>query len=389
MSLGGDRDLLGVRVRAILDEWFWAVALVAVVVAGVGGYVTYTAYAAPGTTVEERQVSSWEGNGSYTTAATVTEPNPLYAEGTELTERPAYFLTVSPRLDGTFAFEYAASDGGRVDVAVEQTLVIRSVEAGDGESTPTVEYWRIEESLGTTDASGVAPGDSVRTTFSRNVSRVANRVSNVSDRLGGTLGSTRITVVNTVTLDGEINGQPVERTATYRLPIGVDGPTYRPGETGGQAVAGSTTERITRERTYGPPWRVGGPVALLIGVVGLAGLAYGRYDGLLAVSAADRDRLDFESTREEFDDWITTARLPSAVLDRPRVDVDSLAGLVDTAIDVDARVFERPDGGAFYVPHEGLLYAYTPPKDGTVMVDERDEGSTARPPDADAADDES
>jgi hypothetical protein len=366
MSLGGDRDLLGVRVRAILAEWFWAVALVAVVVAGAGGYATYTAYAAPGTTVEERQVSSWEGNGSYTTAATVTESNPLYAEGAELTDRPAYFLTVSPRLDGTFAFEYAASGGGSVAVVIEQTLVVRAVE--EGEEGSTVEYWRIEEPLGTADASGVTPGEPVRTTFSRNVSRVANRVSNVSERLGGTPGSTRITVVNTVTLDGEVNGRSVERTATYRLPVGVDGSTYAPGEMEGQAVTGSTTERITRERTYGPPWRVGGPVALLIGVVGLAGLAYGRYDGRLTVSVAERDRLDFESTREEFDDWITTARLPSAVLDRPRVDVDSLAGLVDTAIDVDARVFERPDGAAFYVPHEGLLYVYEPPTAGLAEV---------------------
>lgn len=383
MSLGGDRDLLGVRTRAVLDEWFWAVALVAVVVAGAGGYTAYTAYAAPGTTVEERQVSSWEGNGSYTTAATVTEPNPLYAEGTELRDRPAYFLTVSPRLDGTFTFEYAASDDGRVDVAVEQTLVVRAAEGGNERATQTVEYWRIEEPLGTADAGGVAPGEPVQTTFSRNVSRVSNRVANVSERLGGTPGSTRITVVNTVTLDGEVNGQPVERTATYRLPIGVDGSTYAPGETGGQAVTGSTTERITRERTYGPAWRVGGPAALLIVVAVLAGLAYGRYDGQLTVSAAERDRLEFESTREEFDDWITTARLPSTVLDRPRVDVDSLAGLVDTAIDVDARVFERPDGGAFYVPHEELLYAYTPPGGGTVVADERD-GTSAERPDADA-----
>ena len=388
MSLGGDRGRQGVRVRAILDDWFWAVALVAVVVAGAGGYVAYTAYADPGTTVEERQVSSWEGNGSYTTAATVTEPNPLYATGTELSDRPAYFLTVSPRLDGTFAFEYAASGGGSVDVAVEQTLVVRAVE--EREEGSTVEYWRLEEPLGTADASGVAPGEPVRTTFSRNVSRVANRAANVTERLGGTPGSTRITVINTVALDGEVNGQSVERAATYRLPIGVDGSTYAPGETGGQAVTGSTTERITRERTYGPPWRVGGPVALLIGVVGLAGLAYGRYDGRLTVSVAERDRLDFESTREEFDDWITTARLPSAVLDRPRVEVDSLSGLVDTAIDVDARVFERPDGGAFYVPHEGLLYAYTPPGGGTVVADERDGTPTEGTADGEAeADDES
>jgi len=362
MSEGGSRSVVERRVRAAVDEWFWAVVLVAVVIAGVGGYATYTAYADPGTVVEERQVANWEGNGSYSTAATVTEPNPLYAEGTELSDRPAYFLTVSPRLDGTFAFEYAATDGGSVDVAVEQTLVLRAVAEGDDGSART-EYWRIEESLGATDASGVAPGEPVRATFSRNVSRVAGRMANVSERLGGSPGTAEIVVVNTVELDGEINGHTVERAATYRLPIDVDGPTYTPGQLQGQAMSDTTTERITRQRTYGPLRRIGGPVALLVGVVGLGGLAYGRHDGRLTASAAERARLEFESTRTEFDDWITVARLPSTVLDRPRVEVDSLSGLVDTAIDVDARVFERPDGTAFYVTHGDLLYVYTPPPD--------------------------
>ncbi|SDZ79876.1 hypothetical protein SAMN04488065_0399 [Haloplanus vescus] len=373
MPMGGDRNG---RRRAVIDEWFWVIALVAVVIAGIGGYAAYTAHATPGTVTEERQVSSWEGNGSYTTAATVSEPNPLYAQGTELSDRPAYFMAVSPRLDGTFAFEYQASGGGTADVAVQQTLVIRSV-GGDGDEA-TTEYWRIEESLGGTTASGVASGEAVQTTFSRNVSQIAVRASNISERLGGTPGSVQIMVVNTVALDGEVNGQQVERTATYRLPIGIEGSTYSPAATEGQAMTGSTTETLTRQRTYGPLWTVGGPVLLVLGLAGVAGLAYGRYDDRFTVSEAERNRLDFESTRDEFDDWITTARLPSTVLNRPRVDVDSLDGLVDTAIDVDARVFERPDGEAFYVPHEGLLYVYEAPTPRLdAMLDEDGEGDEA------------
>jgi hypothetical protein len=46
--------------------------------------------------------------------------------------------------------------------------------------------------------------------------------------------------------------------------------------------------------------------------------------------------------------------------------------------DVDARVLERPDGEAFYVPCEDLLYVYTPPRadrvDGaTRMIDDTDD----------------
>lgn len=374
MSAGGDRDRVWLRVRAILGEWGWAIALVAVVVAGVGGYATYTAYVDPGTTVEERPVSNWEGNGSYTTAATVTEPNPLYPEGTELSDRPAYFVAASPRLDGAFAFEYRASDGGTVDVTVEQTLVIRSV-ARDGESA--VEYWRIVEPLGTTTAEGVGSDEPVRSTFSQNVSRVVGRAESVNERLGGAPGETVISVVSAVELDGEINGRSVERATTYRLPVEANGVTYAPGAVQGESVSGSASERVVQQRTYGPPWRIGGPVALVISVIGLVGLGYGRYGGLLSISAGERERLAFRSAREEFDDWITTARLPPSVLGRPRVDIDSLSGLVDTAIDVDARVFEAADGSAFYLPHDDLLYVYTPPEAPAVASggDDRTDGS--------------
>jgi hypothetical protein len=200
----------------------------------------------------------------------------------------------------------------------------------------------------------------VTATFSRNVSRVSARIANVSDRLGGTTGSRQVLVVSTVELDGRINGRSVERRQAYRLPIGLDGVTYAPEAVRGRAMSGSTTERITRERTYGPLYRYGGPAATAVSIALLAGLAVGRYGGRFALSEAERAELDRRATREEFDDWITVARPPGSVLDRPRVDVASLEGLVDTAIDVDARVLEHPDGTAYYVIHDGLCYVFEP-----------------------------
>jgi hypothetical protein len=95
--------------RARVEDWFAAVVLIAVVVAAVGGFVTYTAYEAPGTTPEQRQVSSWSANGTYDLTATVVEPNPLYPVGTELSDRPVYFLSASPVANATFG-----SGAGRV-----------------------------------------------------------------------------------------------------------------------------------------------------------------------------------------------------------------------------------------------------------------------------------
>ncbi len=387
---------LALRIRAALDGRVGVVVAAALVLALAGGYAAYTAYESPGTTVEQRQVSSWSANGSYTTGARVTEPNPLFPVGIDLADRPAYFRSISPTLQGRFAFVYRASDGGSADVTVEQTLVLRAVDEGEGGGT--TEYWRVEETLGSTSASGVGPGEPVAAPFERNVNRSAARLDNLTARLGGTPGTTQILVVSTVTIDGEINGQGVTRTARYRLPIEVGGSTYRPGAVAGAELSGATSERVVRPRTYGPLYRLGGPAAAAVGLVVVAGLAYGRYRGLVTPTDAERTALALRSTRAEFDDWITVARPADAALDRPRVEVDSLEGLVDVAIDVETRVLERPDGTAYYAVADGLLYVYTPPagvgaalagREGAETAADAGSGSDDPPPAATDADAES
>lgn len=371
------------RWRARVEDWFAAVVLIAVVVAAVGGFVTYTTYGAPGTTTEQRQVSSWSANGTYETTALVTEPNPLYAEGTELSDRPAYFFAAAPTANVSFRFRYQVSDGGRATVAVRQTLVFRSVGGDSG----AVEYWRVEEPLRSENATRVEPGEPVHLSVERNVSQARLRMENISERLGGAPGTTQLLLATTVTVQGQINGNDVSRTERYRLPMKLGESTYQPGEQSGDRLSGSTTERVVRQQTYGPLWRVGGPVASALGLAVLAGLLYGRSGGHFAASGAERALLEFQSVREEFDEWITTARLPPAVFDRPRIEIGSLEGLIDTAIDVDARVFETPEGDAFYVPDGELLYVYEPPSagiDATVEGEENEKHGDDT--EADAAD---
>ena len=288
----------------------------------------------------------------------MTEPNPLFPVGTELSDRPAYFTSVSPRLRCTFAFEYGASDGGSLDVTLDGTLVLRAVEETD---EGAVEFWRIEEPLGRASESGVSPGQPVEATFSRNVSRLADRATNVSERLGGSPGTTELLVSTQVRVAGEVNGRSIERTATYRLPIEVDGAVYAPGAVEGEAMSGTTTERVTVQRSYGPLWRIGGPLTAALGLLALAGLGAGHARGAFALDPRERDLLAHRATREEFEDWITTARVPSGATTGPHVEVESLEGLVDTAIDTDERVIELPDRSAYYVLHGDHVYVHRPP----------------------------
>jgi hypothetical protein len=115
------------------------------------------------------------------------------------------------------------------------------------------------------------------------------------------------------------------------------------------------------ERSYGPLWRLGGPLAIIGGLGGAAALVLADRRGELEVDEATRDRLATRQARQEYDDWITTAWVPESAIDGPVVEVESLEGLVDVAIDTDERVLESVDGSVYRVLHDGYVYEYRLP----------------------------
>ena len=117
------------RARILLTDNFELVILALLVVAGIGAFVTYTTHIEPGTTTEERQVSSWESTGEFFHRATVQNDTEVYAQGTVLHNQSVYFQQLTPELDGVFAYEYTASDGGNLSVETDITLRLRSVQA--------------------------------------------------------------------------------------------------------------------------------------------------------------------------------------------------------------------------------------------------------------------
>jgi hypothetical protein len=82
----------------------------------------------------------------------------------------------------------------------------------------------------------------------------------------------------------------------------------------------------------------------------------------LELTAAERDYHAFRDDRAEFDEWVVRARLPESVLDRERADAETLADLVDYAIDADVGVVEDTRTGAFYAVTPELLVAFDPPE---------------------------
>lgn len=347
-----------IRIRSLLANYLVPVVLLALVVAAAGGYLTMSAYGETDTRMETQQVATWESSGTFTHNATVVNGTDVYAEGDRLENRRVYFRELTPTLNGSFAYAYTASDGGNLTTDAQTTLVFRSV--GESASGNATEYWRFESDLGSRQAT-LSPGDRLVVPFSVNVSAATQRLDSIDSQFGGTPGEKQLYVETELTLSGTRNGQPVDQTRTYQLPITPSGSVYEVGATNPTMDSGSRTEQVPVSTDPGMMQSYGGPFLLLLGLVTAACCLGGRYAGLTAVSEAEREWLAYRDARNEFDDWISSARVPETETPDSTVEVESLEDLVDIAIDTDGRVLEDRDRDAFFVFGEHRTYVYSPP----------------------------
>lgn len=348
------------RVRTIVADNYAVFVAVLLLVGAVGGYVTYATHVEPGTTTETRETSSWRSTFDFSHRARVTNGTEAFAEGTVLRNRSVYFQRVSPRLNGSVTYAYAATDGGALNATTTVALVFRSV-GTEGENATV--YWSVERPLTEASDGPLAPNGRTRVPFSLNVTAAATEAERIEEQLGGSPGTLEVAVVARTNVSGTRNGQPVDTTRTNRLRITTDGSAYRVEEAGPTTDSGSQSERVTVPAEYGPLRRAGGPLALGVALVGVVGLGWSRYTGRLAVSEAERQWLAYQQTRAEFDEWITTGRVPERADEPPTVTVDSLEGLVDVAIDTDNRVIEDPDRGTCLVLGSDQWFRYDAPED--------------------------
>lgn len=347
-----------VRLRSLLDESLTSVIVVALVVALAGGYLTMGAYGETETRTEVQQTTTWESSGSFVHSATVVNDTAVFEEGERLRNRSVYFRELTPRLDGAFVYTYTARDGGNLTSSATTKLVYRSV--ADSENGESTEYWRLDSELENRTTS-LSSGDRLRVPFSVNVTAAAQRLDEIDAQFGGTPGTKELYLETELTLSGTRNGEPVDRTRTYQLPISLTSDVYEVGTDGPVVDSGNQTHRVTEPVQPEPMQSYGGPLLLVLGLVTAAVCAGGRYTGRLSVSEAEREWLSYRNARNEFDDWISSVHIPETEVPDSTVDVESLEDLVDIAIDTDGRVLEAKDRDSFLLFGENRTYAYRPP----------------------------
>ncbi|WP_324663594.1 DUF5305 domain-containing protein [Haloarcula sediminis] len=347
------------RVRTVIADNYALVLGCLLLVGVLGGYLTYATHVERGAVTETRERVSWQSSGEFTHRATVVNGTSAFAEGRVLRNRTTYFRSVTPRLNGSFTYGYGARGGGDLAVDTTLSLVFRSVESAD-EGAETV-YWRVDRTVAESSTQSLRPGERTTVPFSVNVSAADAERQRIDEELGGTPGELQTVLVARTELSGTRDGQEVDTVRTYRLPIESDGSVYRVDDPGPVTDSDNRSEQVRVPATYGSLRTAAGPLLALLSLGGMSGLVYASRTGWLFISAREREWLAYRKTRESFDDWITTGRVPAHDSPSTVVEVDSLEGLVDVAIDTDNRVIEDQTRNACLVLAGDRWYRYDTP----------------------------
>lgn len=344
----------GLKLRRLLDRRFIVVIALLVALAAVGGWAAYTAHLSPGEQTEEQVISTVSVSGSYDHGATVREQNPAFAIDSRLNNRAIYPVGAAPQFDGVYALSYSADSASDVSVEIRQTVTVRAIE----EETVV---WSDQLDDRTVSVKNVEPGEQVTVPLSVDMASVQQRIDRIQKSLGTLPGSYEVIVETRPVLSGTLNEESQTVSRSESLTVTPENNVYEVTSDAGGVTKTAQTEIITTTRERSPLMGIGGPLGVIVAVLTILGLAWGRHTGELTLTGKEQAWLDYRDDRTEFDEWITRVELPSDTRNSAEARAASLQDLVDVSMDMDAPVMEDPLTGDFFVTDGAQVYRYSPP----------------------------
>lgn len=343
-----DTDRL--RLRRSIRRWFVPIAGVLLVLAAVGAGAVYATHVEPGETTEERVVASWSDRADFSHAATVQRDTAAFPVGAELRNRPVYYTHVAPDVEVEYGTGYTASDSGSLDVETTLELLWRSTD-GDGNV-----LWQITEPVASEAWSDVEPGDTKRVSTTFNATEINDRIERIEAEIGSSRGSPETVLVARTTYAGSVNGESVSQRRVHTLPLDHRGTTYGFLEPDVETGSSQRTVSESAPVVYGAVRSVGSILLAVVPLSGLMVLGGARAKRVFELSPEEEAYLQHALAREEYDEWISPGRIPESVATQSAVEVASLQGIVNVAIDSGRRVIE--DGDRYVLTTPELTYRF-------------------------------
>lgn len=258
----------------------------------------------------------------------------------------AYFYAANPLLQVTSVTELFGLDDGSLSGFIDTGVMIRAI---DDKSRI---YWtyalagqdRQDLSLHQGDRTASVTFDPI------DMTAVYGLVSKINEELAFHSGMLQMVVTSKIHLKGTVNGIPVDKSIALESPFLLQQAGFSaPGSNDltsenplAPATATSSQTTLSQKARENPfPFLLDG--ILLFALVVL----------LLRKNAAKPD-----AEHRRYKEWITEGIVE--VRDKTAINILSLEGLVDLAIDLDKRVIFDSKAGKYFVLTEDLIYVYDP-----------------------------
>jgi hypothetical protein len=318
---------------------------------------------------KDEVVTLYTHHGSYTYTVPVTKENPLYGKGTTLKlGMPAYYFAVSPTVDMSFTYNLEANDSS--DIRGKLQTIVVATDKGESETdkhygnngSETEEsgkeekiFWQKVFPLKYKEGTETWTGTSVTRNFSLNVSEIHSIVKDVQEQLECSDDAT-IEIVNRVSYNGKINGENVQGTKDFVIPLVISSSYYQMPEELEFSQDTNVTKKISVKNS---PSLSTIKIPLLLFLLNLIFVVV----ILLCVKTNKIEpnyieKLEKERSREPFKEFVSKGKLPENVSSLIKVEIGSLQGLVDAAVDMNSRVIYDSESRMYFMIHSGVLYIF-------------------------------
>ena len=302
---------------------------------------------------QEELISSYTQHGNYTYIALVTEKNPLYSKGTRLEMgKPMYFFAVSPTLDVSFAYKLNATDSTTIRVECE-TVVVATSKENSGESQKII--WEKEFPVKEMGYVNIGNKDVLIHKFSLNVSEIQSKVTEIQNQIKYSSGTT-IEIVTHVNYKGEINGEEINNTTDFALPLVINSVYYKMPE---KLEFNENTDTYEKFQVKKEPSvsAIKLPLSLFL----LSTILIGALIPCTKMTEIDPElikKLKKEEKYLPFKKFISKGKVPDNWNSLMQVEIYSLQDLVDTAVDMNERVVNDIESGEYFIIHDNVLYIF-------------------------------
>lgn len=312
---------------------------------------------------EDEVVTFYTHLGSYTYTVPVTKANPLYANGTTLEMgMPAYYFAVSPTVDMSFTYSLEANNPSDIKGKL-QTMVVATDKEGSDEEKKI--FWQKGFPLKYKDTD-TWTGTSVTRNFSFNVSEIQSMVKDVQKQLECSEDAT-IEIVTRVNYTGKINGESVQGTKDFVMPLVISSSYYQIPEKLDFSQDTNVTKKISVKRVP-PISTIRTPLFLfLLNLVFVGAILLCVVTNKIEPKYIEK--LEKERSCEPFKEFVSKGKLPEDIDSFIKVEISSLQGLVDAAVDMNSRVIYDSKAGIYFMIHSGVLYTLSDTPEKKIRMD--------------------